>query len=397
MESPLSEAQTAAARRRRELLARAEEHVLDVRLEKVRAWKEAEPGRRAVGHLPVWAPREILHAAGVLPVGVFGGGDRVEIVRGDAYFQSYICHLPRSVIEMGLSGALDPLDGMLFPSTCDVIRNLSGMWRTLFPEKLVRYIDVPQNRDPETGGRFFKAELRALARDLERIGGRRVDEEALRASIALYDRNRRLVRRLLELRAEKPWQVPASEAYLAIRMGYVVPVEEHNAFLEEFLRVAQEDERPPLDTARVVLRGSFCEQPPIDLVRTLERAGCSVVDDDWLLLARWHSRDVGTDGDPWEALVRAFLEDSPETATVHDAAGRKGEDLLERVRRVRAEGVVFAAPSFCDPALLDQPMLQRKVEEAGIPNTQFLYSENTGQYQVIREQAGTFADAIRLS
>jgi benzoyl-CoA reductase subunit C len=66
------------------------------------------------------------------------------------------------------------------------------------------------------------------------------------------------------------------------------------------------------------------------------------------------------------------------------------------VRESGAEGVLFAAPSFCDPALLDQPMTTCACDEAGIPWTAFKYSENTGQFQVIREQAGTFADSIKL-
>ena len=55
--------------------------------------------------MPIYVPREIIHAAGMLPVGVLGGGDRLEIIRGDAYFQSYICHIPRSTVELALSGA----------------------------------------------------------------------------------------------------------------------------------------------------------------------------------------------------------------------------------------------------------------------------------------------------
>ena len=91
-----------------------------------RWWKEGGEGRKVIGHLPVYCPREVIHAAGFLPVGIVGAGD-LEIIRGDAYFQSYICRLPRSVIELGLSGRLDVLDGMAFPATCDVIRNLSGI------------------------------------------------------------------------------------------------------------------------------------------------------------------------------------------------------------------------------------------------------------------------------
>jgi len=57
---------------------------------------------------------------------------------------------------------------------------------------------------------------------------------------------------------------------------------------------------------------------------------------------------------------------------------------------------LFAAPSFCDPALLDQPMLQDVLDAEGISHTAFKYSENTGQLQPIRERAGTFADTIKL-
>ena len=58
--------------------------------------------------------------------------------------------------------------------------------------------------------------------------------------------------------------------------------------------------------------------------------------------------------------------------------------------------MIFAAASFCDPALLDQPMLQSALDRAGIPYTSFKFSEDSGQFQVIREQAGTFSDSIKL-
>ena len=175
-----------------ELLARAEGLVRDIDFTPVRRWKGAVAGRKAIGYMPVFAPREIIHAAGMLPVGVFGGGDQMEIIRGDACFQSYICHIPRSTVELALSGRLSGLDGMIFPSTCDVIRNLSGIWKILLPGVYARYLDVPQNFDRAVGGRYFEAELRALATDLARIGGRELDPEALRASIRTFNLNRRL-------------------------------------------------------------------------------------------------------------------------------------------------------------------------------------------------------------
>ena len=74
----------------------------------------------------------------------------------------------------------------------------------------------------------------------------------------------------------------------------------------------------------------------------------------------------------------------------------KGGYLVDRVRKLNAEGVIFASPSFCDPALLESPMLQRALTEADIPYTAFKFSENSGQYQAIKEQTGTFSDSIKL-
>ncbi len=380
------------------IVARAEDLTRDVRLDAVRAWKGEHPGKKAIGYLPVYVPREIIHAAGMLPVGIMGGGDQVEIVKGDAYFQSYLCHLPRSTIELGLDGSLDVLDGMIFPSTCDVIRNLSGMWQMLFPEKYVRYFDVPQDFDDRVGGEFYERELRSLIDDLAGLGGgEKVTDEALRRSIALFNENRAHVRAIYAARVKTPWLVPTSEVYLLLRAGNVLPVEEHNSLLGQYLEAARASARRPMDLARVALRGTFCEQPPIDLVRTLERAGCCIVDDDWVLAARWPKDDVAVDGDPVKSLVSAFLHRSPECPSVYLAEGKKGEALVASVKACGAEGVIFAAPSFCDPALLDQPMTQAAAKAAGIPTSAFLYSENTGQFQSIREQAGTFADSIKLS
>jgi benzoyl-CoA reductase subunit C len=369
----------------------------DLHFGAVKAWKDAVPGRKAIGYMPIYVPRELIHAAGMLPVGILGGGDQLEVIQGDAYYQSYICRIPRSTIELGLTGRLDCLDGMLFPSICDVIRNLSGMWQILFKDKYVRYFDVPQNYEDAIGGRYYVHELEVLRDDLGRLRGRPITDDELNASIRVYNDNRAAVRELYAYRSEKPWQAPTSEVYLVLRAGMVLPPDEHTALIRDYIAATDRAPRQKRDNARIVMTGSFCEQPPLGLIKSVEMAGCYIVDDDFMLITRWLTKDVPDDGDPLDELSKAFLHDSASTAARYDAKREdKGQFLLAQVKKRAAEGVVFAAPSFCDPALLERPMLQDVLAKHKVPYTAFKYAENTGQMAPIREQAGTFADSIKL-
>ncbi|MFO1336208.1 MAG: benzoyl-CoA reductase subunit C [Piscinibacter sp.] len=379
------------------IVQRCEALFEDLDFEAVKEWKAAVPGRKAIGYMPVYVPRELIHAAGMLPVGILGGGDQIEVIQGDAYYQSYICRIPRSTIELGLTGRLDCLDGMLFPSICDVIRNLSGMWQMLFKDKYVRYVDVPQNYQDNVGGVFYQQEMQQIRDDLGKMRGSPITDEELNASIAVYNENRQAIRDLYAYRAAKPWQAPTSEVYLLLRAGMVLPVEQHTQLVRDYLVAAEQVSRPKRDNARVVINGSFCEQPPLALIKSIEMAGCYVVDDDFLLVTRWLLDEVPANAKPLEELSKAFLHRSASTAAKYDATREeKGVFLMKQVKTRGAEGVIFAAPSFCDPALLERPMLQDVLSQHGIPHTAFKYAENTGQMAPVREQAGTFADSIKL-
>ncbi|MBC8268717.1 MAG: benzoyl-CoA reductase subunit C [Rhodospirillaceae bacterium] len=380
-----------------EIIEYCQELYEDIDFTATRKWKDADPARKVVGYMPVYVPRELMHAGGILSLGILGGGDSMEVIHGDAYYQSYICRIPRSTIELAVTKRLDFVDGMLFPSICDVIRNLSGMWKLLMPDVYVRYFDTPQNFISGIGGDYYVNELRELKEGLEGIIGREITDDQIRNSIAVYNENRRLVNAVYDFRTAEPWKAPSWEVYLLMRAGMVLPVEEHSQLMSDYLAAAVSEDKPMRDNCRIILQGSFCEQPPLNLIKSIELSGCYIVDDDYMLVTRWLLEDVPTDGDPLVNLSEAFIKHSGETAAkyVPDAAD-KGKFLINAVKDKAAEGVIFAAPSFCDPALLDRPMMAGALSRTDIPYISFKYAENSGQMQPIREQAGTFADTIKL-
>ncbi len=378
------------------ILDHARELASDLDFSEVRRWKSRNDGHLAIGYMPIYIPRPLLEAIGVLPVAIFGGGDQIDIIRGDSFYQSYICHLPRSTLELALTGRLDVLDGAIFPSICDVIRNLSGMWKMLFPDRYATYLDLPQSFDPALGGRFYVAEMTRIARELAARGALPLDDERLHVAIALENVRRKALAELDALRAAEPWRVRASEAYLIARAASVLETAEHTKMVNAFLEAVRTRQARAYDNVRVVVRGAFCEQPPVGLIKTLEAAGCDIVDDDFQLGLRFIEGTIDEDGDPLEALAKAYLRKGVATASRYVGEEQKGAALIKQVHDYKAEGVIFAAASFCDPALLDQPMLETALDRAKIPHTSLKFSENSGQFQVVREQAGAFSDAVKL-
>lgn len=381
----------------KELTNKCENLAFDLNFNAAKKWKVEKESRVVVGYMPIYFPREIIHAVDGLPVGILGGGDRKQIIVGDAYYQSYICHIPRGIIEMALSGHFTDFDGFIFPAICDVIRNLSGMFQMLNIGKFAKYMDFPQDFNSEIGGEFYIQEMNSVLSKIKEINGVELTTERLNNSIALYNKNRQLIEEIYDIRQSFPWRLSAVDTYHIIRAGMVIPVEEHNKILEEVLTEIKQDIATPVDKIKVVVTGAFCEQPPVSLIRTIEMAGCYVVDDDFLLGSRWLQGNVDDNtSNPIKALSEAYLNISTFSSSVYDVGNPKSKRLIDLIKRRNADGVIFAAPSFCDPALLDNPIYNKECDKEGIRYINFQYHENIGQFKVIKEQVGAFSDSIKL-
>lgn len=379
------------------LIQKCKSLAFDLHFTRAKNWKEEGDDRVIVGYMPVYFPREIVHAAGGLPVGIFGGGDRKQIIKGDAFYQSYICHIPRSIIDLVLDHHTDHFDGYVFPSICDVIRNLSGIFKVNNIGKFVKYLDFPQNFLPEIGGVFYQQEMQHVLHYIKEINGKEVTTADLNHSINLFNKNRKLIARIYDIRQEYPWRMTMEELYYILRAGTVIPVEEHNEILEEVCRHIEQDIGELQDKVKVVVSGAFCEQPAIGLIRAIEEAGCYVIDDDYMLGSRMILGDIDATTDhPLEAISNAYIHQSQLSSSIYDVSNPKEYRLAKIVQDRGADGVIFASASFCDPSLLDAPIFQKAFDRLGIRYIAFQYSESINQFKVIKEQVGAFSDSIKL-
>lgn len=380
-----------------EIINECKQISFDLKFTRAQKWKEEKEGRVIVGYMPIYFPREIIHAAGGLPIGIFGGGDRKQIIKGDAYYQSYICHIPRSIIELALDKHMDHFDGFIFPSICDVIRNLSGIFKQQKIGKFVKYMDFPQNFLPQIGGVFYQQEMQHVLKYIKEINGVEITTEKLNHSIDLYNKNREMLEFIYDIRQEYPWRLSIEDVYHIIRAGTQMPVEEHNEILEQVSKHINQDIGVPQDKIKVIISGAFCEQPAVGLIKAIEEAGCYVVDDDYMLGSRMIIGDIDSKtNNPLEAISYSYIKQSQYSSSIYDVANPKEYRLAKIVKNRKADGVIFASASFCDPSLLDAPIFQNAFNKLGIRYIAFQYSENINQYKVIKEQVGAFSDSIKL-
>ncbi|HXY50940.1 MAG TPA: 2-hydroxyacyl-CoA dehydratase [Terriglobales bacterium] len=366
----------------------------DLRFPAVREWKQSRPGAKAIAYFPVYAPVELIHAAGMLPVSLYGAGDRLDIQHADARFGSFICSIVKTTLEMGLTGHLEPFDGFLFSTICDSARNLCFVMKRNFPAMYVDFLHLPHNPSSPAAAQFLAEEYRRILLELERVGGCQVHDDRVRHSITVYNHNRSLIRELYRVRTRHPEKIPTGELYQLIRAGSFLPVEEHTVQLETALAQFGSRSNKKRDSIRIVIEGSFCEQPPLPLIQLIEDAGCYIVDDDFVIGQSWFESDVPTEGDPLLSLATSYLDRSVYSSVRHDFRKPRWDGLVEKVRRSKADAVLFLIAKFCEPAYFDYVPYKQELERAGIPHLQLEFEEKSFTFDRLRTEIETFVESL---
>src|SRR5581483_1505611 len=119
------------------------------------------------------------------------------------------------------------------------------------------------------------------------------------------------------------------------------------------------------DSIRIVVEGSFCEQPPLVLIRMIEEAGCYIVGDDFVMGQNWFKTGVPADGDPVFALAESYVNRAVYSSVRHDFRAPRWDGLLEKVKDARADAVLFLIAKFCEPAYFDYVPFKQELDRAG--------------------------------
>ncbi|MCB7037757.1 2-hydroxyacyl-CoA dehydratase subunit D [Eggerthella sinensis] len=347
-------------------------------------------GKRIIGVGPYYVPEELVHAGGGVPFGVWGMvGSAVEAKK---YFPPFFCSICQMTLEMGLTGKLDQLSGMMITGLCDNLRPFSQNWSAGVGSKIpMIFVSQPQNRAFPGGRQYAIDSYTEVKRDVEECLGTIIEDDDLRASIALYNEWRAAMRTFVQLAGQHPAEVSVTDRVNVINAGYYLLKDEHLPLVRALnealaaLPSSLEGYKP------IVLSGIYEDIPSISAI--LEDNKFAIVADDLAKESRAFALRVPEEGDPVEALADGWCALKCDSV-LFDPHKDHCRRIPALAQEAGAEGVVILMAKFCDPEEYDEPITKRECKAAGVPVVTIEVDQSTETYGQARTQLETFAELI---
>jgi benzoyl-CoA reductase subunit C len=242
---------------------------------------------------------------------------------------------------------------------------------------------------------FFMENLERLKTSLEVFSGQKITDDGLRESIGLYNKHRKLLKDLYDLRRKNPGILKSREMVAIVQSGMLMPKEEHCQLLETLLSELGQRKASPDKKARVVLVGCLCQTPHFDVLDLIEEEGAVVVDDDIYVGSRYLARDAEAEGNPIEALAKRYLRRTPPCPTKVDWETDWSEYVTDRVKQVNGQGVITLLVKFCPPHLCYYPDVKRKLAQNNIPEILVEVEHEIVSLEQVRTRLQAFIEEIR--
>ena len=348
-----------------------------------------ETGKGAVGIMPVYCPEEIVHAAGYLPIGMWGA-QKKQISKARTYLPPFACSIMQSVMELQLEGVYDDLEAVIFSVPCDTLKCMSQKWNRPVPAIVFTH---PQNRKiaKDAANVFAREEFNIVKEKLEDILDVHISNKAIKNSIAVYNENRAACREFSDVAAEYAAVVTPSDRHAVIKARWFMEKSRHTALVKELIAALKAEPAPEFKGKKIIVTGIQVE--PYDVLDIFQENGFAIVADDLAQETRNFRQDVPDEDDALMALARAWNEfDGCSLAT--DANKPKGQMIIDAVKKYGADAVVVCMMKFCDPEEFDYPILLQEFEAAGVKNLYIEVDQESTAFEQVKTRIQTFAEIL---
>lgn len=348
-----------------------------------------DTGKEAFGCFPIYTPEEIVYAAGMIPVGMWGG--ETELKLADKYLQGFCCSIMRSNIEYGMKGTYNMLKGIILPTFCDTLKCICENWKVAVPQIPILPIVYPQNRNIDAGFSYMITEFKRVRSEIEKLTGSTIEEADLQEAWELYEEYRKTMREFTKIAANYPQLIGAKTRHLIIKAGSFMDKKAYIEDIKNIISGLESEEKVPFDGKRVVATGLLAE--PVELLNIFEENKVAFSADDLAQESRQFRTPGRTEGSVWEKLAYRIADQKGDTF-LYEADKTRGQLLIDLVKESKADAVVIFMMKFCDPEEFDYPIYKKELEAAGIPMLYLEIDQQVNSFEQIRTRVQSFTEML---
>ena len=324
-----------------------------------RAWKE-RTGGKVLGFFETYFPEEIAYAAGVLPVRILAEHEPDNL--SDKWIYAS-CYPTRDMINQFLKGRYDYVDGLINTEGCQWMFHAYEVITNNKPDLFNHYLFLPDYPDAASSKIALRSELEIFKGKMEEWTGKTITDADLDNAIAVYNTNRRLLRKIYELRRADRSVILGAEAMNVMLACQVMDKAEMNQILEKFIGELEERE-PYEDRIRLMLIGS--ETWDTALEELVESLGANIVVDELDNGSSYCWNEVIPQKDRLLAISLRYLG-RPHNPVKETNWRRRPQRIFELYEDFSVDGALVVKQIYCHLHGTDNYAVWKILRERNIP------------------------------
>lgn len=316
--------------------------------------------KKKIGWLCSYVPEELILAAEMEPVRIQEQAEKIK--EADAHMFPNLCPYLQNILDSGLRGKLENLEGIIFTNSCDGMRRLYDVWRNYVQMPFSYMLEVPKNRD-EHAIQYYSEQLLGLKTRLEEVLEVDISKHKLEKTISLMNNHRAMIMELFERQKETIPHYNGSELFALCLKEMTYPKDETTQKLKTQTDQLRTPNSSPDKSPRLLIIGNVIDKP--NLFNMVEAAKASVVAFDTCTGMRHYSGLVEEGLDPIQCLARRYLLKPP--CSRMSGLDKRIERVEQLIRDFSIDGIIYSNVKFCDYGMFEAPVIEKGLQDRRTP------------------------------
>ena len=271
------------------------------------------------------------------------------------YMSNYTCEYARALVERGIEGGYNFLDGLAGVDACSMMNRFYEHFELLKmnekPNFFVTHTDMPY-KVADYSVRHYTKQMRIRLLDImEKNYGVDTSDKAIRKAVKEHNEICRIISEIGHMRKAENPVITGYEFHVLNLVTYTCPKYLILPYLRETLEELKhrEPDEKPAFRARVAVVGSEIDDP--SLTKLIEDCGALVVSDRYCF-GSTPGREVielNDDEPALDQICRHYMEVSECARYISDEKVAQRRQTADRLaREYNADGIIYEQMKFCD-------------------------------------------------